>query len=223
MLGKTKPLNIFEGANINKGEVIADGELNPHDILRYRGVTELAEYLVKEVQDVFRLQGVTINDKHIEVILKQMLRKVEIINSGDSEFIEGEQVDKSLVLEVIDEIKNSSEVNKLPEYRSVLLGITKASLVTDSFISAASFQETTRVLTDAAVNGKKDFLRGLKENVVVGRLIPCGSSLSSQRNAANIDKKSSIEEELAQEMTVLDAATNKTAEEDQPTDTPTAQ
>ena len=223
MLGKTKPLNIFEGANINKGEVIADGELNPHDILRYRGVTELAEYLVKEVQDVFRLQGVTINDKHIEVILKQMLRKVEIINSGDSEFIEGEQVDKSLVLEVIDEIKNSSEDNKLPEYRSVLLGITKASLVTDSFISAASFQETTRVLTDAAVNGKKDFLRGLKENVVVGRLIPCGSSLSSQRNAANIDKKSSIEEELAQEMTVLDAATNKTAEEDQPTDTPTAQ
>ena len=100
MLGKTKPLNIFEGANINKGEVIADGELNPHDILRYRGVTELAEYLVKEVQDVFRLQGVTINDKHIEVILKQMLRKVEIINSGDSEFIEGEQVDKSLVLEL---------------------------------------------------------------------------------------------------------------------------
>ena len=150
-------------------------------------------------------------------------RKDEIINSGDSEFIEGEQVDKSLVLEVIDEIKNSSEDNKLPEYRSVLLGITKASLVTDSFISAASFQETTRVLTDAAVNGKKDFLRGLKENVVVGRLIPCGSSLSSQRNDANIDKKSSIEEELAQEMTVLDAATNKTAEEDQPKDTPTAQ
>ena len=223
MVGKIKPLNIFENDTINKGEVIAAGELNPHDILRYRGVTELAEYLVKEVQDVFRLQGVTINDKHIEVILRQMLRKVEIVDSGDTDFIEGEHIDKTVVLEAIDEIKNSNEDKKLPEFLPVLLGITKASLVTDSFISAASFQETTRVLTDAAVNGKKDFLRGLKENVVVGRLIPCGSSLSSQRNDISIDKKSLIEEELAQEMTVLDAANNKTVEEDQPTDSPTAQ
>ena len=222
MLAKNKPLNIFEGAQINKGEVISDGELNPHDILRYRGITELAEYLVKEVQDVFRLQGVTINDKHIEVILRQMLRKVEVISPGDTEFIEGEQLEKTLMLEKIDEIKNNSENGNLPTYRSILLGITKASLVTDSFISAASFQETTRVLTDAAVNGKKDFLRGLKENVVVGRLIPCGSSLSSQRNTASIDKKSLIEEELAQEMTVLDASSKKSTEDDLPADPPPA-
>ena len=222
MLAKNKPINIFEGEQINKGEIIVDGELNPHDILRYRGITELAEYLVKEVQDVFRLQGVTINDKHIEVILRQMLRKVEVISPGDTDFIEGEQLEKTLILEKIEEIKNNSKDGNLPTYRSILLGITKASLVTDSFISAASFQETTRVLTDAAVNGKKDFLRGLKENVVVGRLIPCGSSLSSQRNIANIDKKSLIEEELAQEMTVLDASSKKPVEDDLPTDPPPA-
>ena len=151
------------------------------------------------------------------------LNEVEGIILRGSDFIEGEHIDKTLVLEAIDEIKNSNGDKKLPEFLPVLLGITKASLVTDSFISAASFQETTRVLTDAAVNGKKDFLRGLKENVVVGRLIPCGSSLSSQRNDISIDKKSLIEEELAQEMTVLDAASNKTVEEDQPTDSPTAQ
>ena len=217
MLAKNKLLNVFEGANVNKGEIISDGELNAHDILRYRGITELAEYLVKEVQDVYRLQGVTINDKHIEVILRQMLKKVEIITTGDvTNLMVGEQLEKIALLEKIDELIANNPDAKIPTYRPLLLGITKASLVTDSFISAASFQETTRVLTDAAVNGKKDYLRGLKENVVVGRLIPCGSSLSSQRSTANIDKKSLIEEELAQEMTAFDNTGKKSAEEDIP-------
>ena len=219
MLAKTKLLNIFEGAHIKKGEVISDGELNPHDILRYRGITELAEYLVKEVQDVYRLQGVTINDKHIEVILRQMLKKVEIVDAGDTSLIQGEQLEKTDLLITIDELKNNNADAKLPTYRPILLGITKASLVTDSFISAASFQETTRVLTDAAVNGKKDFLRGLKENVVVGRLIPCGTSLSLQRNVVNLDKKALIEAELAQEMTAFDDTRKKTTEDDAPLET----
>jgi len=220
MLAKTKLLNVFEGANVEQGEVISEGELDPHDILRYRGVTELAEHIVKEVQDVYRLQGVSINDKHIEVILRQMLKKVEIVTSGDTDLIPGEQMEKTSVLEIIDNLKAVKPDSPAPTYRPVLLGITKASLVTNSFISAASFQETTRVLTDAAVNGKKDFLRGLKENVVVGRLIPCGTSLSIERNEAKLNKTKIIEQELAEEMTALpDLKNDQKSEEDAPSET----
>jgi DNA-directed RNA polymerase subunit beta' len=216
MLAKTKLLNVFEGAKVEKGEIISEGELDPHDILRYRGITQLAEHIVKEVQDVYRLQGVAINDKHIEVILRQMLKKIEIESVGDTDLIVGEQMEKNAILEIIDDLKLSNPSAQLPTYRSVLLGITKASLVTDSFISAASFQETTRVLTDAAVNGKKDFLRGLKENVVVGRLIPCGTSLSKQRNESKYDKTAQIEKELAEEMTAFTDNKNEVIEEDTP-------
>ena len=203
MLIKTKLLNVFEGAKVEQGEVISEGELDPHDILQYRGVTELTEHIVKEVQDVYRLQGVSINDKHIEVILRQMLKKVEITDAGDTDLIVGEQMEKSNLLDIIKEMLAVKTDAKMPKYRPILLGITKASLVTNSFISAASFQETTRVLTDAAVNGKKDYLRGLKENVVVGRLIPCGTSLAQERHEAKFDKTAMIEQEIAEEMTAL--------------------
>ena len=203
MLAKTKLLNVFEGAKVEQGEIISEGELDPHDILQYRGITELTEHIVKEVQDVYRLQGVSINDKHIEVILRQMLKKVEITSSGDTDLIVGEQMEKSTLLEKINEIRTVNPDAKIPTYRPILLGITKASLVTNSFISAASFQETTRVLTDAAVNGKRDYLRGLKENVVVGRLIPCGTSLAQERHEAKFDKTAMIEQEIAEEMTAL--------------------
>jgi DNA-directed RNA polymerase subunit beta' len=179
MLSKLKLLNVFEGASVTQGEIISDGELDPHDILAYRGVTDLAEHLVKEVQDVYRLQGVAINDKHIEVILRQMLRKVEVTSAGDTALMAGEQMEKTQILELIDNLKSKNPDAALPTFKPMLLGITKASLVTESFISAASFQETTRVLTDAAVNGRKDRLRGLKENVVVGRLLPCGTGFNS--------------------------------------------
>ena len=173
------------------------------------------------MQDVYRLQGVSINDKHIEVILRQMLKKVEIFNPEDSDLITGEQMEKSNLLEIIDEMKTVNPDANVPTYRPVLLGITKASLVTNSFISAASFQETTRVLTDAAVNGKKDFLRGLKENVVVGRLIPCGTSLAQERHESKFDKTAMIEQEIAEEMTALpDVQPDNKSEEDAPTDQP---
>ncbi|MBH43922.1 MAG: DNA-directed RNA polymerase subunit beta' [Gammaproteobacteria bacterium] len=219
MLAKNKLLNVFEGANVKKGEIISDGELNPHDVLEYRGVTDLADYLVKEVQDVYRLQGVAINDKHIEVILRQMLKKVEIVTSGDTELLVGEQMEKNSILEIIDQLKIDKPDSKIPTFKPLLLGITKASLVTSSFISAASFQETTRVLTEAAVNGKKDYLRGLKENVVVGRLIPCGTSLSSNRNNVQLDKKSIIEQEIANEMTAYKDSEQEKAKEELPQET----
>ena len=214
MLAKNKLLNVFEGAKVQKGEVISEGALDPHDILRYRGITELAEHIVKEVQDVYRLQGVAINDKHIEVILRQMLKKVEIESAGDTDLIIGEQMEKSAILELIDNLLADNPNVNVPTYRPVLLGITKASLVTTSFISAASFQETTRVLTDAAVNGKKDFLRGLKENVVVGRLIPCGTSLSTERSQLKVDKTTMIEKELADEMTAFKDTKKESAHKD---------
>ena len=176
MIPKWRNLNIFEGEHVEKGEVISDGPSNPHDILRIKGVTELAKYINTEVQDVYRLQGVGINDKHIEVIVRQMLRKVEITAGGDSSFITGEQVEFH---QVVEENKRLEAQDKITaKFDRVLLGITKASLATESFISAASFQETTRVLTEGAVSGKKDYLRGLKENVVVGRLIPAGTGLA---------------------------------------------
>ena len=176
LIPKWRQINVFEGEYVEKGEVIVDGEMSLHDILRLLGVTELAEYLVKEIQNVYRLQGVDIDDKHIEVITRQMLRKAEIIEPGDTSFLQGEQVEKSRVLEMNE--KMEADDKEPAKFEPVLLGVTKASLVTESFISAASFQETTRVLTEASVRGSKDMLRGLKENVIVGRLIPAGTGLA---------------------------------------------
>jgi|HigsolmetaAR203D_1030402.scaffolds.fasta_scaffold04940_1 DNA-directed RNA polymerase subunit beta' len=173
LIPKWRHLNVFEGEQVERGEVIADGEPNPHDILRLQGVEALANYLVREIQDVYRLQGVKINDKHIEVIIRQMLRKVEIAHTGDTALLRGEQLDKARVSDLNDRVTEQGKTAARIE--PVLLGITKASLATESFISAASFQETTRVLTEAAVRGLKDDLRGLKENVIVGRLIPAGT------------------------------------------------
>ncbi len=176
LIPKWRNVTVFEGEHVEKGEVIADGEPNPHDILRLLGVTELAAYLVKEIQDVYRLQGVKINDKHIEVILRQMLRKVEIKDPGDTRYLRGEQLDWGRVAEENERLQSSDK--EPAKLEPILLGITKASLATDSFISAASFQETTRVLTEAAVRGARDDLRGLKENVIVGRLIPAGTGFA---------------------------------------------
>ena len=175
LIPKWRHMTVFEGEHVEKGEVVSDGPENPHDILRLKGVAALANYIVKEIQDVYRLQGVGINDKHIEVIVCQMLRKVEISIPGDSVMIKGEQVEYNRFLEANDGLRADGKVEV--KGQRVLLGITKAALATESFISAASFQETTRVLTEAAVTGKRDHLRGLKENVIVGRLIPAGTGL----------------------------------------------
>jgi DNA-directed RNA polymerase subunit beta' len=177
LIPKWRQLNVFEGETVERGEVIADGEPNPHDILRLQGVEALANYLVREIQDVYRLQGVKINDKHIEVIIRQMLRKTEVQEAGETALLRGEQLDRSRALDINDRIQTDGK--KAARLQPVLLGITKASLATESFISAASFQETTRVLTEAAVRGLKDDLRGLKENVIVGRLIPAGTGFAA--------------------------------------------
>ena len=176
LIPKWRQVIVFEGEHVEKGETVVDGEPSPHDILRLLGVEPLAGYLVKEIQDVYRLQGVKINDKHIEAIIRQMLRKVEITEPGDSHYLRGEQVERVRINAENDRAVSKGE--RPAEYQSVLLGITKASLATESFISAASFQETTRVLTEAAVRGTRDTLRGLKENVIVGRLIPAGTGLA---------------------------------------------
>ncbi len=193
LIPKWRHVTVFEGENVERGEVIVDGAPDPHDILRLLGVAPLANYIVNEVQDVYRLQGVKINDKHIEVIVRQMLRKVEITNTGETKFIKGEQVDRPRVLE---ENERVLVEGKLPaSYVILLMGITKASLATESFISAASFQETTRVLTEAAVSGKCDDLRGLKENVIVGRLIPAGTGLayhSERRRKRELYKQETV-------------------------------
>ncbi|MGI9143277.1 MAG: DNA-directed RNA polymerase subunit beta' [Fluviibacter sp.] len=173
---KDKHVLVHDGQVVNKGELIVDGEPDPQDILRLKGIEELARYITDEVQDVYRLQGVKINDKHIEVIVRQMLRRVQITDPADSTYIKGEQVERSEALITNDALR--AEGKREAEFEPVLLGITKASLSTDSFISAASFQETTRVLTEAAIMGKRDDLRGLKENVIVGRLIPAGTGLA---------------------------------------------
>ena len=175
LIPKHRTLNVFEGERVHKGDVISEGPLSPHDILRLKGIPELTNFIVNEIQDVYRLQGVSINDKHIETILRQMLRKALVTDGGDTKFIQGDQVSYADLKE--ENAKAESDGKNPAEYERVLLGITKASLATDSFISAASFQETTRVLTEAAVTGKKDQLRGLKENVVVGRLIPAGTGM----------------------------------------------
>ncbi len=173
LIPKWRNVTVFEGEHVEQGEVIVDGAPDPHDILRLKGIHHLSNYIVNEVQDVYRLQGVKINDKHIEVIIRQMLRKVEITAPGGTAFLVGEQVEKERILEA--NARAVAEGKEPAAYEQLLLGITKASLATESFISAASFQETTRVLTEAAVMGKRDDLRGLKENVIVGRLIPAGT------------------------------------------------
>ncbi len=179
LIAKDKHVMAHDGQVVNKGEMIVDGPADPHDILRLLGVEALARYISNEVQDVYRLQGVKINDKHIEVIVRQMLRRVQIADPGDTRFITGEQVERAEVLEENEKVE--AEAKKPAMYDYMLLGITKASLSTDSFSSAASFQETTRVLTEAAIMGKRDELRGLKENVIVGRLIPAGTGLAYHR------------------------------------------
>jgi len=179
LIPKDKHVLVHDGQVVNKGELIVDGPADPHDILRLIGIEALARYIVDEVQDVYRLQGVKINDKHIEVIVRQMLRRVQITDAGDAPFIPGEQVERSELLDEND--KAIAKGGRPALYENILLGITKASLSTDSFISAASFQETTRVLTEAAIMGKRDELRGLKENVIVGRLIPAGTGLAYHR------------------------------------------
>jgi DNA-directed RNA polymerase subunit beta' len=180
-----------------KGEIIADGAPNPHDILRLQGVANLADYLVREIQDVYRLQGVKINDKHIEVIIRQMLRKVNVTTPGESNYLRGEQVDKARFLEVAEQLEAQGKEALATE--PVLLGITKASLATESFISAASFQETTRVLTEAAVRGLRDELRGLKENVIVGRLIPAGTGF-----AHHAERRRTREQDFAEQLKELE-------------------
>ena len=219
LVPKEKNILVHEGQVVNKGELIVDGSADPQDILRLLGVEELARYIVDEVLDVYRLQGVKINDKHIEVIVRQMLRRVQISNSGDSSYILGEQVERSELFDTNDRLRGEG---KLPAtYVDVLLGITKASLSTDSFISAASFQETPRVLTEAAIMGKRDELRGLKENVIVGRLIPAGTGMAyhqarkvkeemddTERRAIALQE---AEELAAVQMAAVDAAPESSA------------
>ncbi len=199
LIPKWRHVIVFEGERVEKGETIVDGEPNPHDILRLLGVEALDEYLVKEIQDVYRLQGVKINDKHIEVIVRQMLRKAEVMDGGDSRLLRGEQLDVVRVLEENASVEKDG--GRPAEYQRVLLGITKASLATESFISAASFQETTRVLTEAAVRGTTDHLRGLKENVIVGRLIPAGTGMAYHNS-----RKRQMEEEPEIDLAALASA-----------------
>ncbi len=190
LIPKWRNIGVFEGESVEKGEVVCEGPPSSHDIVRLKGVAELAKYIINEIQEVYRLQGVTINDKHIEVIVRQMLRKAEVVDPGDSDLIRGEQLEYTRILEVNEAL--AAEGKQVAKYERLLLGITKASLATESFISAASFQETTRVLTEAAVTGKRDRLRGLKENVVVGRLIPAGTGLTYHS-----ERKRKREEDIA--------------------------
>ncbi len=194
MIALSRNLNVFEGEKVQKGEVIAEGPESPHDILRLRGVNAVANYIVNEVQDVYRLQGVKINDKHIEVIVRQMLRKCEILDAGDStEFLQGEQAEVASVRLVNERLRAQGKKEVI--YRHILMGLTKASLSTESFISAASFQETTRVLTEASVAGRVDELRGLKENVIVGRLIPAGTGYKYHMQRREEILRSKMEQE----------------------------
>jgi DNA-directed RNA polymerase subunit beta' len=177
---KGKHISVLEGDWVTAGEPLMDGSVNPHSILEILGPKELQRYLVDEVQKVYRLQGVSINDKHIEIIVRQMMRKVRIEDSGDTDFLVGEQVDKTIFEEENKRVLKKK--GKPAQAKPLLLGITKASLTTESFISAASFQETTRVLTEASINGLVDELRGLKENVIMGRLIPAGTGMKEYRD-----------------------------------------
>ncbi|WFQ79161.1 DNA-directed RNA polymerase subunit beta' [Xenorhabdus sp. SF857] len=204
MIPKWRQLNVFEGEVVERGDVISDGPESPHDILRLRGVHAVARYITNEVQEVYRLQGVKINDKHIEVIVRQMLRKATIANAGSSEFLEGEQVEYARVKVSNRKLEQDGKVPAL--FHRDLLGITKASLATESFISAASFQETTRVLTEAAVAGKRDELRGLKENVIVGRLIPAGTGYAYHQDRIRRRQENDVVE--APQFSVDEASAN---------------
>ena len=215
MIPKWRHINVFEGEHVSKGEIISDGPLDPHEILRLKGVHELADYIINEIQEVYRLQGVGINDKHIETVIRQMLRKVNILGAGDSKFVDGEPVELVQVLEENEKLRAEGKLEAI--YEPILLGITKASLSTESFLSAASFQETTRVLTEASVSGQEDQLRGLKENVLIGRLIPSGTGLAhhQERKRKHLQEQEALEtgpsmDEL--EM-ALSAALNADAEE----------
>ncbi len=189
-----RKLSVFDGEHVERGEVVSEGPPNPHDILRLKGVEELAKYIINEIQEVYRLQGVAINNKHIEVIVRQMLRKAEVKNPGDSSFVRGEQVQYAALLQENERLE--AEGKQPIEFERLLLGITKASLATESFVSAASFQETTRVLTEAAVTGRLDNLRGLKENVIVGRLIPAGTGLAYHRDRVRRREEEVLEEQV---------------------------
>jgi len=202
LITKEKHVTAHDGQIVQKGEIIVDGPVDPHDILRLRGVEALARYITDEVQDVYRLQGVKINDKHIEVIVRQMLRRVTVTDPGSTGLIPGEQVERSEVLQINDDMVAAGKEPAV--YDPILLGITKASLSTDSFISAASFQETTRVLTEAAIMGKRDELRGLKENVIVGRLIPAGTGLAYH----NTRRRQAAGEDLGAEHLIEDGGVN---------------
>ena len=213
LVPKWRHILVFEGEHVEQGEVVVDGMPSPHDILRLLGVSALANYIVNEVQEVYRLQGVKINDKHIEVIVRQMLRKAEIVTPGDTKFLRGEQLDRARVLEENERV--SADGGEPATWSPVLLGITKASLATESFISAASFQETTRVLTEASVNGKVDELRGLKENVIVGRLIPSGTGLAYHEDRR---RRQALEEEPLEPEAVEAALASALAEEGAPSE-----
>ena len=207
LIAKDKQVLVHDGQVVNKGEMVVDGPADPHDILRLQGVEALARYITDEVQDVYRLQGVKINDKHIEVIVRQMLRRLQIADPGDTKYITGEQAERSDLLDENDRV--IAEGKRPATFEHILLGITKASLSTDSFISAASFQETTRVLTEAAIMGKRDELRGLKENVIVGRLIPAGSGMAyhKAKRAKETEVAESVFETEAAEVPVETADT----------------
>ena len=213
LVPKWRHILVFEGEHVEQGEVVVDGMPSPHDILRLLGVSALANYIVNEVQEVYRLQGVKINDKHIEVIVRQMLRKAEIVAPRGTKFLRGEQLDRARVLEENERV--CAEGGEPATWSPVLLGITKASLATESFISAASFQETTRVLTEASVNGKMDELRGLKENVIVGRLIPSGTGLAYHEDRR---RRQALEEEPLEPEAVEAALASALAEEGAPSE-----
>ncbi len=212
LIPKGKHIHLQDGDLIEKGDYIVEGNPAPHDILAIKGVEELANYLVNEIQDVYRLQGVMINDKHIEVIVRQMLQKVEIVDTGETDLIHAEQIDRIELDEI--NARAKEEGKKPATAHPVLLGITKASLQTRSFISAASFQETTRVLTEASVNGKVDTLEGLKENVIVGRLIPAGTGamMNGLREVA-VKRDALILEEREKDAAIKNAAAQKAAED----------
>ncbi|MFZ0486899.1 MAG: DNA-directed RNA polymerase subunit beta', partial [Arenicellales bacterium] len=216
LIPKERSINVFEGETVERGEVVVEGPPVASDILDLLGVESLCAYIVDEVQDVYRLQGVKINDKHIEVIIRQMLRKITIIEPGDTAFLPGEQVERSRLLEENERIEAENGVPAT--YKRELLGITKASLTTESFISAASFQETTRVLTEASINGKVDYLRGLKENVIVGRLIPAGTGLAyheerRRTRAEEATKAEELEQLLGSEEQAADSGSESESDE----------
>ena len=217
MIHKWRQINVYDGETVEKGDVVCDGPSNPHDILRLLGVEALAHYVVNEVQNVYRLQGVKISDKHIEVIVKQMLRKVEVLDAGDSSFVNGETAEYARVIEANKQLE--AQGKELITYQRLLMGITKASLATESFISAASFQETTRVLTEASTTGRVDSLQGLKENVIVGRLIPAGTGFAhhQERRARRMENMMQIadaEEALSAELSEADIADSEATVEE---------